>query len=84
MILRPFLSFYGGKYRASKFYPSPRYDTIIESFAGSGTTGAAAIALGRRFILVDSNPTALAVMAHRFNGVDGIEWIGFDPTPHQK
>src|SRR3989344_1387875 len=57
---------------------------VLDFFAGSGTTGAAAIALGRRFILVDSNPTALAVMAHRFNGVDGIEWIGFDPTPHQK
>jgi site-specific DNA-methyltransferase (adenine-specific) len=57
---------------------------VLDFFAGSGTTGAAAIELGRRFILVDSNPEALAVMAQRFDGVEGIEWVGFDPTPHQK
>lgn len=57
---------------------------VLDFFAGSGTTGAAALGLGRRFILVDNNPEALEVMARRFNGTDGIEWVGFDPTPHQK
>lgn len=57
---------------------------ILDFFAGSGTTGAAALALGRRFILVDNNPEALAVMARRFDGVEGIEWIGFDPAPYQQ
>ena len=57
---------------------------VLDFFAGSGTTGAAALELGRGFILVDNNPEALAVMARRFDGVDGIEWIGFDPVPYQK
>ena len=55
-------------------------DLVLDFFAGSGTTGAAALELGRSFILVDNNPEALAVMARRFSGVEGIEWIGFDPT----
>lgn len=57
---------------------------VLDFFAGSGTTGAAALSLGRRFILVDDNPEALAVMACRFDGVEGIEWLGFDPAPHQR
>lgn len=57
---------------------------VLDFFAGSGTTGVAALELGRRFILVDNNPEALEVMARRFDGVDGLEWIGFDPAPYQK
>lgn len=56
---------------------------VLDCFAGSGTTGAAALELGRRFVLVDSNLEALVVMAKRFEGVDSIEWVGFDPNPHQ-
>lgn len=56
---------------------------VLDFFAGSGTTGAAALGLGRQFILVDNNPEALVVMARRFDGVDGIEWVGFEPAPHQ-
>lgn len=54
-------------------------DLVLDFFAGSGTTGAACIELGRRFILVDSNPEAMQVMAKRFAGVDGIGWIGYNP-----
>lgn len=57
---------------------------VLDFFAGSGTTGVAALELGRRFILVDNNPEALQTMARRFEGMEGIAWIGFDPTPHQK
>lgn len=35
MKLRPFWRYYGGKWRAAPRYPQPRYDTIIEPFAGS-------------------------------------------------
>ncbi len=52
-------------------------DLVLDFFAGSGTTGAACLELGRRFILVDNNPQALQVMAQRFDGVAGIEWIGY-------
>jgi site-specific DNA-methyltransferase (adenine-specific) len=40
-------------------------DLVADFFAGSGTTGEAAARLGRRFLLVDSNPDALEVMAAR-------------------
>jgi len=57
-------------------------DLVLDFFAGSGTTGAAALELGRRFLLVDDNREALEVMARRFAGTRGIEWIGFDPSPY--
>jgi site-specific DNA-methyltransferase (adenine-specific) len=59
-------------------------DLVLDFFAGSGTTGIAAWELGRRFLLVDNNPEALAVMARRFQGIQEIQWIGFDPTPYRK
>ncbi|GAB3603625.1 hypothetical protein GCM10027411_17470 [Microbacterium aureliae] len=40
-------------------------DRVLDFFAGSGTTGAVASALGRRAVLVDSNPDAIAVMTTR-------------------
>jgi site-specific DNA-methyltransferase (adenine-specific) len=33
---------------------------VLDFFAGSGTTGAACLELGRRFVLVDDNPEALS------------------------
>jgi len=50
-------------------------DTVLDFFAGSGTTGAACLELGRDFILVDDNPQALAVMRERFKEQTDIEWI---------
>ena len=41
-------------------------DLVLDFFAGSGTTGAVALELGRRFLLVDNNPEAIAVMKERF------------------
>ena len=41
-------------------------DWVLDFFAGSGTTGAVAAALGRRFLLVDRNPEAITVMRARF------------------
>ncbi|WP_150308807.1 DNA-methyltransferase [Planctomonas psychrotolerans] len=40
-------------------------DWVLDFFAGSGTTGAVAVALGRRFVLVDENETAVDVMRAR-------------------
>lgn len=54
-------------------------DVVLDFFAGSGTTGAACLELGRDFVLVDHNPEALEVMARRFDGVPDIEWMGFRP-----
>ena len=59
-------------------------DVVLDCFAGSGTTGMAAHELGRRFILVDNNPEALAVMAKRFADVSEVRWGGFDPSGLQE
>ena len=45
-------------------------DTVLDFFAGSGTTGAAALELGRNFVLVDQNPEAIDVMRQRFESAD--------------
>jgi site-specific DNA-methyltransferase (adenine-specific) len=47
-------------------------DWVLDFFAGSGTTGVVAAALGRRFVLVDQSPDALAVIHKRLRkaGVD--------------
>ena len=54
-------------------------DLVLDFFAGSGTTGVACLALDRRFLLVDSNPQALEIMARRFAGIDGVDWVGYVP-----
>jgi site-specific DNA-methyltransferase (adenine-specific) len=40
-------------------------DLVLDFFAGSGTTGAAAARNGREFLLIDENPAAIAVMEQR-------------------
>jgi site-specific DNA-methyltransferase (adenine-specific) len=55
-------------------------DLVLDYFAGSGTTGEAALLNGRRFALVDCNPEAVEVMSRRFAGKD-VEFVGFDPAP---
>lgn len=40
-------------------------DSVLDLFAGSGTTGAVASALGRDAVLVDDNPEAIRVMRER-------------------
>lgn len=52
-------------------------DTVMDFFAGSGTLGESAHALGRNAILVDSNPDAIAVMRRRFSGLP-VEWFVCD------
>ena len=40
-------------------------DWCLDFFAGSGTLGAVAAALGRRYVLMDEKPEAVAVMGER-------------------
>ena len=54
-------------------------DLVLDFFGGSGTTGAAALALGRRFILMDQNPEAIAVMRERFAAA-AVEFVADRPT----
>ena len=57
--MKPFFQFYGGKWRAAKYYPAPKYDTIIEPFAGSA--GYSLRYYKKRVILVDINPTIVTL-----------------------
>jgi site-specific DNA-methyltransferase (adenine-specific) len=50
-------------------------DLVLDFFAGSGTTGEAAARLGRGYLLVDSNPEAVRVMARRL-AWDSPELVG--------
>ena len=42
-------------------------DTVLDFFAGSGTTGLAAARNGRGYILIDENPEAIALMQRRLS-----------------
>jgi len=55
---------------------------VLDFFAGSGTTGAVARQLGRRFVMVDDNPEALTVMQKRL-GSSGVRYLDEhgDPMP---
>jgi DNA modification methylase len=45
-------------------------DWCLDPFAGSGTLGAVAASLGRRFVLVDSSPEAVSVALRRLGRFD--------------
>ena len=54
---------------------SPKGGVVLDFFAGSGTTGQAAMEAGRSFILVDENPEAIGVMKKRFKDVRDVEFV---------
>lgn len=54
-------------------------DTVLDFFAGSGTTGERCLKLDRRFILIDKSIQAMDVMAKRFSNISTIQWIGYSP-----
>jgi len=53
----------------------PPGGVVLDFFAGSGTTGAAARELGRRFLMVDSSDEALAVMRRRFEDAPDVAFL---------
>ena len=57
-------------------------DWILDFFAGSGTAGAVARKMNRRFVMIDNNPEAIAVMARRL-GVAGVCYLdeALNPLP---
>lgn len=46
---------------------SPSNGVVLDFFAGSGTTGEAALINNRSFVLIDSDPNAIAIMRKRFH-----------------
>lgn len=64
--------------RIVKVHSSPG-DTVIDFFAGSGTTGEAALKHGRNAILIDSNPEAVQVMQKRLQGYGTLNLVQIEP-----
>ena len=55
-------------------------DRVLDFFAGSGTTGAVAQKLSRRFVMIDDNPQAMATMVRRL-GEENVRYVEWDPPP---
>ena len=49
---------------------SNRGELVLDFFCGSGTTGAVAKRLGRRFLLVDDNPEAIEIVTRRLAEIE--------------
>ena len=64
--------------RIVKVHSSPG-DVVLDSFAGSGTSGEAAALHGRSFVLIDASPEAVQVMARRLARY-APEHVGFAPA----
>ena len=48
-------------------------DLCLDPFAGSGTLGAVAAKLGRRYLLIDESPEAVALATRRCDGVTPVQ-----------
>ncbi len=46
--------------------------TVLDPFAGSGTTGAVALELGRKSILIELNPTYIELIKRRCDVTPGL------------
>ncbi len=58
MNLKPFFTFYGGKWRAAPHYPPPEFATVVEPFAGAA--GYSVRHHERRVTLVERDPLIAA------------------------
>lgn len=58
-LFRPFFLYYGGKWRAAPYYPSPTHETIIEPFAGAA--GYSIRHAHKKIIIIEKNPKMAAV-----------------------
>lgn len=59
MKLKPFFTYFGGKWRIAPRYPAPEYETIIEPFAGSA--GYSVRYHDRKVILIEKDPKIFGV-----------------------
>lgn len=55
----PFFFYFGGKWRAARFYPVPMYKTIIEPFAGAA--GYSTYYCSRKVLLYDLSPVIYGI-----------------------
>lgn len=76
--LRPFFGYFGGKWRAALHYPAPRYDLIVEPFAGSA--GYSLRYAERQVVLVERNPIIASIWRYLINA-DPARVLALGDTP---
>ncbi len=57
--MKPFFSFFGSKWSASRYYPKPKHDLVVEPFAGSA--GYSTFHNPKEVILIDKDPNIIAI-----------------------
>jgi hypothetical protein len=67
--LRPFFPYYGGKWRAALTYPAPRFETVVEPFAGSA--GYSVQHHWARVVLVERDPVVASVWRYLLQATPG-------------
>jgi site-specific DNA-methyltransferase (adenine-specific)/modification methylase len=59
-------------------------ETILDPFAGSGTTGVAAVKLGKRFIGIEREPSYFEIMCRRIQeAYDQPDFLVHVPASHE-
>lgn len=77
--LRPFFSYFGGKWTLAPKYPEPEHTTIVEPFAGSA--GYATRYPNREVILVERSPLVAALWRWLISvSVDEVMGLPLDPS----
>lgn len=79
--LRPFFTFFGGKWRLAPKYPAPLYDTIVEPFAGSA--GYSVRYNAPNVVLFDADPTIVGVWQYLI-GVSEREVLALPDIAHDR
>lgn len=76
--MRPFFPFYGSKWNAARRYPAPRYDLVVEPFAGSASY--ATYYDAPRALLIDADPIVCGVWDY-LQRVSGAELAALPDLP---
>lgn len=80
MSISPFFSYFGGKWKLAPRYPAPRFDTIVEAFAGSA--GYATRHHHKAVVLVEKDPT-IAGMWRWLIGASAADVMRLPEDPEQ-
>ncbi|MDX2304261.1 MAG: site-specific DNA-methyltransferase [Microscillaceae bacterium] len=70
-------------------YYSFKKDVVLDPFAGTGTTGKAAVKLGRRFVLFEQEEKYIHIIEREINDwlhneAKNVNWLNYSPNPSKK
>jgi len=70
-------------------YYSFKNDVVLDPFGGTGTTGKAAVKLGRRFVLFEKQEKYIKIIERELpdwlhNEAKNVNWINYEPNPTEK